>query len=45
MQCSIRQKVEFELTSDADMQMFFERGMRGGVSYIYKSYSKTNNKY
>ena len=27
------------------MYLFFEEGMRGGVSYISKRYSQTNNKY
>ena len=27
------------------MYLFFEKGMRGRVSYICKRYSKTNNKY
>ena len=38
-------KVETELISDADMYLFFEKGMRGGVSYISKRYSKVNSKY
>ena len=36
-------KVELELTSDADMHLFFEKGMR--VFYIPKRYSKAYNKY
>ena len=38
-------KVELEKTSDPDKYMLFEQGMRGGVSYIDKRYSKANNKY
>ena len=38
-------KVELELISDADMYLFFEKDMRGGVSYISKRCSKTNSKY
>ena len=37
--------VELELISVADMYLFFENGMRGGVTYISKKYNKTNNKY
>ena len=38
-------KVELKLISDADMYSFFEKGMRGVISYISKRYSKANNKY
>ena len=34
--------VALEKISDPDKYMFFEQGMRGGVSYINKRYSKTS---
>ena len=37
--------IESELISDTDMHLFIERGMRGGISYIAKRFSKANNKY
>ena len=36
-------KVKLELLSDTDI--FFEKGMRGRVSYISNRYSKANKKY
>ena len=38
-------KVGLEPIADFDMYLFFEKGIRGGVSYISKKYSKANNKY
>ena len=37
--------MELELNSDIDMHLFIENGMRGGISYIAKRHSKSNNKY
>ena len=38
-------KIELEKISAPDKYMFFEQGMRGGVSFINKRYSKANNEY
>jgi hypothetical protein len=40
-----RSGAEIELVSNMDMFQFFEKGMRGGVSYIAHRYAKANNKY
>ena len=37
-------KGELEIISDVDMYSFFEKGMRGEISYISIRYSKANNK-
>ena len=37
--------LQLELISDAAMYLFFEKSVRGSVSYISKKYSKARNKY
>ena len=37
--------VKLEKISDIDKYLFFEKGLRGGISYIAKRNAKTNNKY
>ena len=38
-------KIELELTPDPNMYILFEKGTRGGISYISNRYSKAKNKY
>ena len=38
-------KVALKLIPDRDMHIFFEKGTRGGVSYISNIYTKVSNKY
>ena len=38
-------KIELYLISDINMDLFIEKGMRGGISYIAKRHSKANDKY
>ena len=38
-------KVELKLIPDPDMQILFEKGTRGGISYVSNRYSKASNEY
>ena len=38
-------EIELELISDIDMNLFIEKRMRDGISYIAKRHSNANNKY
>ena len=38
-------KVELDLISDFNMNMFFEKEMEGSISYICEKYRKANNRY
>ena len=38
-------QIEFELISDIEMHLFIEKGMRGELSCIAKTFSKGNNQY
>ena len=42
--CYIK-KVELEKISNVDMHLFIKRGMRGGISYINKRFSRANDEY
>ena len=36
---------ELQIFPEIEMYLFVEKGMRGGIFYIAKRYSKANNKY
>ena len=38
-------KIKLDLISDIDIQLFIEKGMRGGISHIGHRHGKANNKY
>ena len=38
-------KIELEKISNPDIHLFIERGMRGGICYVSKRYSKANNEF
>ena len=37
--------VKLAKISDIDKYLFIEKGLRGGISFIAKRYTKANNKY
>ena len=38
-------KIKLELIPNPVMDIFYEKGIRGGISYISNRYSKSNMKY
>ena len=38
-------EIELKLISDIKMYLFIEKGMRGRISYIAKTFNKSNNKF
>ena len=45
LKCDVLLLAVFEKFRNTSLNFFFEKGMRGRVSYISKRYSKVNNKY
>ena len=45
MGCYVKNDKSRIKISDPDKYIFIEKGMRGGISYINKRYSKANNEY
>ena len=43
--CLKMTKQQLELITDPDMYLFYERGKRGGMSFICHRYAEANNKY
>ena len=39
------ENIKLEPISDPDIYVFFQKGTRGGISYISKRYIKASNKY
>ena len=39
------ENIKLEPISDPGIYVFFQKGTRGGISYISKRYIKANNKY
>ena len=38
-------RINLDLITDIDMQLFIEKGMRGGISYIAHRHAEVNNQY
>ena len=38
-------KINLDLISDIDQQLFIEKSMRGGISYFAHRHAEANNKY
>ena len=45
MGCNVKIGVILKKISEIGMYLFIEKGLRGGISYICKRYSKANNEY